>query len=95
MSIEYVHLSLKALRTTAPSKAASLKGDFKKMLLAFICSSLLQLNTKSEHVWKNVLPTQTFFLIIVSLSTENAAEGVNSCNTGSYKYATYAVAMLE
>lgn len=36
-----------------------------------------------------------FFLIIVSLSTENAAEGVNSCNTGSYKYATYEVAMLE
>jgi len=28
--LEYVHLSLKALWTTAPSKAASLKGDFKK-----------------------------------------------------------------
>lgn len=36
-----------------------------------------------------------FFLIIVSLSTENAAEGVNSCNTGNYKYTAYAVAMLE
>lgn len=58
--LEYVHLSLKTLWTTAPTKAASVKRDFKNML-AFICSSLLQLNTKSEEISKNVLPTQTFF----------------------------------